>query len=99
MARPLVIASIVVAVMTALYSATYYCLLDRRFYAFVGADPATGVNVLEARPIYRVRVATRLFEPIHRLDRKLRPEYWEPDRRAPRPRPGTVPKPTVALYP
>lgn len=73
----LLVAALVVAILLALYPAAYYVLV-RRVNRNGGTDPASGLFILEHRPAYPIRFVGWLFDPLHRLDRNLRPEYWAP---------------------
>jgi len=68
----------VVAVAMGLYGASYYALVTP--WSIVEGSVA-GIPIGEhVEPHYAVggRVAEVAFQPIHQLDRRLRPKVWEP---------------------
>ena len=68
-----------VGVLTAfgLYVGSYYATTTAKYH-FKEAGPFGNYEFTGATPIYRVKWTGPLFIPIHQIDRRLRPEYWNP---------------------
>ena len=60
------------------YAAIYINLLERKVYRQFGVDPATGQNLLEAEPRYRINEAwvAAGLRPAYAVDRYIRDDYW-----------------------
>ena len=72
-------ATVVVVVVLVAYLGSYFALLDRKVYWPAGVDPVTRQNIFKTRPRYLIdgELVERMLDPVHRLDRILRKEYWE----------------------
>lgn len=61
-----------------LYVGTYYATVE----SMLEVQPAgskNGVEVVARYPALPGRAATLLFAPVNRLDREIRPHFWEVD--------------------
>lgn len=80
--RPLItsclIALAAVALLLAMYVAAYFCMMSR-------ADFGIEVTPIYTWPFHQEAIdegvhdaAARFFAPVHRVDRVLRPQAWQP---------------------
>ncbi|MGQ0633485.1 MAG: hypothetical protein ACT4QC_02650 [Planctomycetaceae bacterium] len=60
------------------YFGAYLLMLERKVYSPIGTDQATGQNLFDVEPWYRIRTPQleNVLAPAHRLDRAIRREYW-----------------------
>ena len=67
------------AAVLAVYLGAYFALLEGKVYWPIGVDAATGINLFEAAPRYRVqgKSVEKVFSPANWIDRMLRDEFWE----------------------
>ena len=61
-----------------LYLGSYCLLLERKIYYQTGVDPATGQNLFEIEPRYRLSEpwVEPAMRPAHWIDRHVRYDYW-----------------------